>query len=451
MSNATKHSPKPGQASSSSLVTGIPILACAYALIVSPLLLFLTYSPSSVLGTSEIRNENKLFWPAVAVAAVLFAAHALSRGAKIVWARHILCLLAYLALAGTSMLWAFSPTLSLTRYSQQVMIVAATVLPAMVTVRSVDLMRGLFLCFGLAAVLNVCFVAGGYETIADNIAIGFSGYFTGKNYLGQCAAIALLLALHEALYPGRRRWAGVFIGIISVFLIFYSNSKTAFGLAILTPALAALFLIARKTMRISPAVIVWGIVLGYFILSQATGFNMNRVSYILYGDSSFTGRQVIWNFANLEIARKPFLGWGYQSFWLVGPGGPSLVDGPGWVKMMPNSHNGYYDVILELGYVGFAILLAFITATLHGIGRAMDRNPVRGFALLSLALFIIIYNGLESAWLRGFEFMWLVFLIIVAEVAKYGQPYRVEERSLNSRHRNSGPNRQHQLAETRTG
>lgn len=110
------------------------------------------------------------------------------------------------------MLWAFSPTLSLTRFSQQVMIVAATILPSMLTIRSVDLMRRLFLCFRLVAVLNVFFVAGRNQTIADNVAIGFSGYFAGKNYLGQCSAIAFLLALHEALYPGHRRWTRIFIG-----------------------------------------------------------------------------------------------------------------------------------------------------------------------------------------------------------------------------------------------
>ena len=70
---------------------------------------------------------------------------------------------------------------------------------------------------------------------------------------------------------------------------------------------------------------------------------------MLYGDSTFTGRTVIWDFAQLEIGRSPLVGWGYQSFWLVGPGAPSVVDGPGWVKMMPNAHNGYYDTMLELG------------------------------------------------------------------------------------------------------
>jgi O-antigen ligase len=273
--------------------------------------------------------------------------------------------------------------------------------------------------------LNVFFVIGGHQTIADKVAIGYSGYFPGKNYLGDCGAIALLLALHEMLYPRRRRIVGVVIAITAIVIMFFANSKTSLGLAFLAPFLAGILLFCRRAMGFSPAVVVWFAVLLYSVFAKSTGFTMNRLSYMLYGDSSFTGRQLIWDFANFEIARKPLLGWGYQSFWLVGPGGPSVIDAPGWIKTMPNAHNGYYDTILELGYIGFVLLLAFITATLHSVRQVVDRDARRGWALLSLVLFIMIYNGLESTWMRGFEFMWVVFLIIAAETVRYAQPNRI--------------------------
>jgi hypothetical protein len=74
-------------------------------------------------------------------------------------------------------------------------------------------------------------------------------------------------------------------------------------------------------------------------------------------------RACIWDFANYEIARRPLLGWGYQSFWLVGPDAASVVEAPGWVKTMPNAHNGYYDTMREMGYVGYFLLVTFIIAT----------------------------------------------------------------------------------------
>jgi exopolysaccharide production protein ExoQ len=294
-------------------------------------------------------------------------------------------------------------------------------------------MRGLFLCFAFASILNVFFVLGNPPSIVK-MYDGYPGYFLGKNYLGEFAAIAFLLSLHEMLYPGLRRALGIIVVVIAASLLFLSNSKTAFGLALVAPFLAGLTLITGKRMRISPAIVLLSIPFCYAVLSSVSNFNMNRVSYMLYGDSSFTGRQIIWDFANYEIGRRPLLGWGYQSFWLVGPDAPSIVEAPGWVKTMPNAHNGYVDTKLEMGYVGFALLVIFIIATLHAIGRVADRDPARAWLVLSIALFIIIYNGLESTWMRGFEFLWVVFAIVAAEIGRYWQPFRPGGRSQH-RHR----------------
>jgi O-antigen ligase len=202
------------------------------------------------------------------------------------------------------------------------------------------------------------------------------------------------------------------------------------GLTVLAPGLAAATLLIRRKTRLSPAIILLSIPVGWYVFSTITGVTVYRLSNILYGDPTFTGRSVIWEFIKTEIAHRPLLGWGYQSFWLVGPDAPSIVNAPGWVKDMPNAHNGYFDTIVELGYVGYALLLAFIIATLHAIGRIADRAPVRAWLVLSLAVHIIITNGLESVWMRGFEMLWVVFLIVAMEAARYWKaPWAARQRS----------------------
>ena len=180
------------------------------------------------------------------------------------------------------------------------MIVTSIVLPAMLAVRTADMMRGLFLCFAFASILNVFFVLGNPPSIVMGYN-GYPGYFLGKNYLGEFSAIAFLLSLHEMLYPGLRRALGIIVVVIATSLLFLSNSKTAFGLALFAPFLAGLTLITGKTMRISPAIVLLSIPFCYVVLSSISGFNIYRVSYILYGDSNLTGRTVIWDFANYEI------------------------------------------------------------------------------------------------------------------------------------------------------
>jgi exopolysaccharide production protein ExoQ len=431
MFKASTHSLGLGQAGSSASIFDkkiiVPILACAYTSIVFPLIL-ISCSQTDLRCLMETRPENKLFWPAMAAVSILLAVVNLSRLGKFTLPPHIMCLLAYLAFAGASVLWAFKPELSFIRFAQQVMIITSIVLPAMLASRTTDMMRGVFLCFAFASILNIVFVLSNPPSLVKALN-GYPGYFTGKNLLGEFAAAAFLLALHEMLYSGLRRALGIVVGIIATILLFFANSKTALGLALLAPIFAGLTLIAGRAMRASPAVVLLSLLSCYAVLSTLSGFTANRLSYMLYGDSSFTGRTVIWDFANTEISRRPFLGWGYQSFWLAGPDAPSKVDAPGWVKNMPNAHNGYVDTKLEMGYVGLAFLVIFITATLHAIKRVAARDPARAWLLLSLAIFIIFYNFLESLWMRGFDLLWVVFVIVAAEVGRHWRPLRPVGRS----------------------
>jgi O-antigen ligase len=356
----------------------------------------------------------------MAAIAVVLAAQNRSR---ITLAPHIICLFVCLAFAGASVLWAFSPAISFIRFVQQVMIITAIVLPAMAAGRTADMIRSLFLVFAFASILNVFFVLGGSLVVTTidwrgHVDSGYTGYFPDKNALGQCAGAAILLSLHEMVYPGVRRAFATIAFVIATVLVLSSGSKTAIGMALSAPLLGGLALITRKKIRISLAIILLSIPFCYAVLSSVSNFNMNRLSYMLTGDSSFTGRTIIWDFVQSEIARRPLLGWGYQSFWLV-TNSPSFVEAPGWVKLITEAHNGYYDTTLQMGYIGYALLVIFIVATLHAIGRVADRDPVRAWIVLSLALFVILSNYLESLWMRGFEFLWVVFLIVAAEIARY--------------------------------
>jgi exopolysaccharide production protein ExoQ len=211
---------------------------------------------------------------------------------------------------------------------------------------------------------------------------------------------------------------------MSALLISVSHSKTSFGLIFLTPLLAAPLVLIAKRTRTSPAIILLPLILLSFALSTVATNIFNHMSWMLYSNYTFSGRTFIWDFVRHEIERRPLLGWGYQSFWQAGPSGPSIVAGWAWIRGLPHGHNGYLDTMLELGYVGFAFLLIFIFATLHAAGRLIASDPFRGWLVLSLILYEIITNFFESTWLRGGHPLWVVFLILVAEIGRYWHPYR---------------------------
>ncbi len=395
----------------------VTISVCAYCLIIAPMLMFVF--PGDI--TTD-RVENKIFWPLAA--AVTVGCFALGNRSRLTWPPHILWLAAYLALAGASILWAFKPEYSFTRLVTQVMIITSVVLPAMLAARTTDMMRGVFICFIFGSILNVVLIIGGYSTqsLADTLKIGYPGYFAYKGMLGEFAAFAFLLSLYEIIHPGRRRIFGLIIVVTSFYLIIVSESKGSLGCALLAAIMATLVMFVAKRMRISPAIVLLPLPICYAVLSRIVPNLISRISWYAYGNYTLSGRTYIWDFVNFEISKRPLLGWGYRSFWLVGPDSPPLVDAGGWIRKMPSAHNGYLDTILDTGHVGLVLFLVFVFATFHAIGRVADRDGTRAWLLLSIALFIVLVNFLEAGWMRGDDALWLMFVVVVAESGRYWQP-----------------------------
>ena len=78
---------------------------------------------------------------------------------------------------------------------------------------------------------------------------------------------------------------------------------------------------------------------------------------------------------------------------------------------------------MDTGHIGLIVFLVFIFTTLHAIGRVADRNPARAWLLLSIALFSILQNFLESSWMRGGDGLWLMFVVVVVEAGRYWRPF----------------------------
>ena len=105
-----------------------------------------------------------------------------------------------------------------------------------------------------------------------------------------------------------------------------------------------------------------------------------------------------------------------------------------------------------MGYAGLALLVVCIFATIHAIGRVAARDGGRAWFLLMVVLFVALHNFLESTWMRGSEMLWLMFLIVAADIGRYWKrssfvaaPYR----SHPPRPGNSGLGRRAALPDSR--
>ncbi|MDX1944667.1 MAG: O-antigen ligase family protein [Pirellulaceae bacterium] len=109
---------------------------------------------------------------------------------------------------------------------------------------------------------------------------------------------------------------------------------------------------------------------------------------------TLSGRAFIWPAVGHYIAQRPWLGYGYESFW--NPGQIDVIsDQLGWG--LREAHNGYLDVLLSTGIVGLtcavaAISLGFVAAVR---GSVSLRDPA--YALpVGLLVFGVLSSCMES-------------------------------------------------------
>jgi exopolysaccharide production protein ExoQ len=404
------------------LLATIPAFAIFYVLLILPFL------PDSGQG----RVENILFWPVAAVLTLVLVFRNWARiDRRFFLALPIMSLIAYLMFAAASVTWAYSPDFALSRFAVQLLVLIVVALPYALPIPTKFTITGVHLCYVIALAVSAIYVL-----TTPPSPIGHPGYFTHKQELGLLAAAGVILSSHELLHRGWRRLVAVVAMGLGFWLVFESESKSALAFALVALICSWLIMLLCKKTRLTPAFIIAAIVVASMFVSNP----IERIGYRLYGDPTLTGRTGIWGFANYQISRKPWFGWGFHSYYFV-PNSPQN-EAPGYIRQMPSSHSGYLDLKLETGRIGYWIFLVFIYSSLHLLERVRRKAPVRAWCYLSIELFAILINLLDSNWLV-LNPLWMVFLFVVvdsvrcsltSEVADKGPiPARLDARAIGRR------------------
>jgi O-antigen ligase len=119
-------------------------------------------------------------------------------------------------------------------------------------------------------------------------------------------------------------------------------------------------------------------------------------------EATLTGRTAVWERV-LRLVTSPLFGAGYESFWL----GNRLRTLERWGGNQ--AHNGYLEVYVNLGWVGWVFLASVIASGYRHMIAACRANPK--MATLRAAFFVICmtYNFSEAAF-KMMSPVWLMFL-----------------------------------------
>lgn len=360
---------------------------------------------------SQSNLANQFIWISLSAVGLYVVATHVARGARPVLTASLFFLFTYLALTLLSMFWALAPDISLRRSFQQMLIVFIFTGVTMFVRDKVRVLNAMFLVLVIATLLNTLLAP-----VIPTGPLGYAGIYAQKNTLGAVSALCLIFSISYLLSShASYKLFTLLIASLSGVLLIISQSKTSLGLAILCPMLAAGILTISRMFQtsflIAMAVIATAIGFAFFIVVEVFQLSTEDISLLLFNDTTFTGRTYIWNYVLNFFDQRPWLGWGYQSFWAIGTEAPNLK-ADNFISGLNQSHNGYLDILLETGIAGLIVMTAFLVTLCHAIDRAWRARADVAILLLSLTLFCSAHNLLESSLMRGFAVPWIILLLI---------------------------------------
>ncbi|MCW5707455.1 MAG: O-antigen ligase family protein [Shinella sp.] len=405
---------------SDGLLGWVPAIAVGYATILMPLLVFRTapaVDDPATAAASSSNLLNQVFWLLLLGSIAVAFRHRLARLEEALKQPLVVIVGLYMVLAFASILWSPVPSIAFRRATLQFIVVAALVLPAFLVEdrrAQIDrLMAVFFVTIALNLVAVLLLPAG---------RLGHQGIYTHKNELGLIVAYGFIFCLYGMMrLGGLGRFVAAGLAAAAVLELVVSKSKTSLGLALLIPLLALAVVVASRFLRINALFpLFFGLLACLFVglfVTNLVDFSFADLSMLLFDDTTFTGRTIIWDFLGDVISRRPVLGQGYGSFWDIGPGSIVLTEAPGFVAVLLQGHNGYVDVTVELGLAGLLVLVAFLACVLYNVCRAPnDRRSgiAEAWLFMSIVIVTLCHNLLESSWFRGYSVVWMLFLLVGA-------------------------------------
>jgi O-antigen ligase len=275
-------------------------------------------------------------------------------------------------------------------------------------------LRLLATVLGLVIVISVCFILW-YPSLGLEPSLhwgAWRGAFIHKNSLGRAMALAALV--FALLIPTSRRSIPFLATALAtaVVLGWYSRSATAPVLLLLLGSLLPLRWVLRRRGLPVPALVLTGIGL----VAGAVWFISENLEAILaaFGrDASLSGRPLLWASLVPEILDRPLLGSGLDAFWKGSSGAAAGVEKlVGWNP--GQAHNGFIDAAVDLGFVGFAVL---ILALGYASAKALVYARARGASSVSLwpigyFAFFAMSNMTESSILRANTIFWFLLAAV---------------------------------------
>jgi len=378
-------------------------------------------------ATSESNRFNQLFWLGATLLGMLSILPRQRRCLVLAAERHA-CLLALVGLALASAAWAVDPAISIRRSLLQAMVVFCVLAASCGIASTVRCHRILHLGLAVALLANLAALLA--LPSAFDWRGNFRGIYDDKNGLGAIAIIAMLVGgtLH-AQFDRLGRFLNLAFLAGWMLILVLAGSKTSIGLLVLVPTIYLLLQALARSTRLGIGLHLagWAVVIAALLafVTHGMGIPPSRLAAMVMPDPTFTDRDVIWQFVLEQLDGHWLLGYGYQSFWNIGPNSPNIAADLPFIRLLNQAHNGYLDVILFTGLLGLALMLGSFLQAFAALPALRHEQPALHRLCWCLIIFALLHNGMESSLLRGYTPVWIFLLFAFAIAGRSADETRV--------------------------
>jgi exopolysaccharide production protein ExoQ len=238
------------------------------------------------------------------------------------------------------------------------------------------------------------------------------GAFGQRN---NCAVVCTLFFVLGLQYRARdlqeHAMRGIVLVLSAVFIVM-SGSRTGWVLTGLAVGLTLGVRLLAKARSLDRIALLMAAAVPAALLIGLFATNFNQILAVMDRDPTMTQRTVIWAEVFPSIAKSPWSGYGYSSFW-AGLNGESMqtVLATGWME--GQAQDGYLDVLLELGVIGLVPLVWMFVGGFAKAAKALERRVAGPTVLLAIVLLplILVANIGESSFLMPLGVPWFYALL----------------------------------------
>jgi len=237
------------------------------------------------------------------------------------------------------------------------------------------------------------------------------GLWITKNTLAEFMMMGALAAVSATLISPGHRWRWAAMGAASLALLLLSRGKTSLlALLVGVAVVGTLWLFRRGpitavvTAFFAGTAAIWG---GFI-----AAFNPGIVLTALGKDPTLTGRTDIWAAVLRQSAASPMLGFGFGAFWEK-ESIPAQFIRKQTKWLVPTAHNGWLDLLVQVGWIGVALFAVVLTVTLIMlIARTYSLDD--GYFSLAFMIVFLMLSLSESVLEQHNNLPWSLFVAIMA-------------------------------------